>query len=130
MNCLYILHKNVSRNPSLELSRQDGSNEGYSISFMEKYEKLSLNFPRQSYLLFSKQTKYTMFVFIGEILCILEWNLNSQHGNLRHLESIGLYKRSALESLNIWTLDRVQAYNICPNGPPYTWPQYMSNILV
>ena len=72
MNCLYILHKNVSRNPSLELSRQDGSNEGYSISFMEKYEKLSLNFPRQSYLLFSKQTKYTMFVFIGEILCILE----------------------------------------------------------
>ena len=57
MNFLSMLHKNVSRKTSLELSHQDGSNEGYNISFMEKYEKLSLNFPRQSYLLFSKQTK-------------------------------------------------------------------------
>ena len=37
-------HKNIFCDPSLELSRRDGSYEGSQHVFIEKQEKLSLNY--------------------------------------------------------------------------------------
>ena len=46
ISCLIIFfnNKNIHCNPSLDLSRRDGSNEGSQLLFFGEYAKLSLNY--------------------------------------------------------------------------------------
>lgn len=70
MDYLSMLHINVSRNPSLEeLSRQGGSNEGHKFDGqnMKSYLQILL----ANLISYSpSRKKYTMFVFMSEILYI------------------------------------------------------------
>ena len=45
-----FLNENICFDPSLEPSRQDGSNDGSKICFMEKCRYLSLNYPSKPFL--------------------------------------------------------------------------------
>ena len=47
ISCLirFFNNKNIHCDPSLELPRRDGSNEGSQLLFFGEYAKLSLNYP-------------------------------------------------------------------------------------